>query len=253
MRGGSVHYRLTLVMPVYNEEDCLDRVVRGWLDVLRDDIGPYRLIVVDDGSKDGSGEILDKLAAELPAVHVIHQPNSGHGAALRAAYRAAADSDWVFQVDSDDQFLPREFSFLWDMRHDADFIIGYRTARRDGPVRLLVTRTLRLILWALFSCRLRDANIPFRLMRGGTLAELLAYVPEGAFIPNVLLSVLACKRGRFVQDVPVTHLERKTGKVSIANIRLLRALVRCTIELLSFRLGPFRSISGAAAPEVVNK
>jgi glycosyltransferase involved in cell wall biosynthesis len=242
-------YTLTVVMPAYNEEGCIEQVVRGWHGGVVAKIQPSRMLVVDDGSRDDTGKILDRLARELPGLDVVHQKNAGHGAALFTAYRACSDSEWVFQVDSDGQFLPSDFRLLWERRSESGFITGYRMERNDAPVRLVVTRVLRIVLFLLFGCRCKDSNIPFRLMDGGPLKAYLPMVPDGVFIPNIFLSVIASASGQRLLDIPVTHMERKTGTVSIASFRLLKVLVRCVVELVSFRFGAHRTVSAVKPSE----
>jgi len=234
-------------MPSYNEEGCIERVVRSWHGEVLNVLGRSKMVVVDDGSRDSTGRILDALATELPGLEVIHQKNGGHGAALITGYKATADAEWVFQVDSDGQFLPADFWKLWDRRAKGRFITGYRKERFDAIVRLIITRVLRLVLYLLFGCTAKDSNIPFRLMKGDTLGSYLALVPEGVFIPNIFLTVIAVKSGQAVLDIPVTHVARKTGAVSLANIRLAKALIRCVSELVRFRFGAYRAIK--ARPE----
>src|SRR3569623_1942649 len=95
--------KLAIVMPAYNEAGCIETVVRDWKQVATKAEGV--LIVVNDGSRDDSGKILDRLAAELPALKITHQPNGGHGSAVLNGYRQAldADAEYVFQTDSDNQ------------------------------------------------------------------------------------------------------------------------------------------------------
>lgn len=240
-RAEHVSFNLTVVMPAYNEEGCIEAVVREWHGGVVAGIPGARMLVVDDGSRDATGAILDRLASELPALSVVHQINAGHGAALLSAYGMCADDEYVFQVDSDGQFLPADFGKLWERRAESGFITGYREVRYDSPVRLFVTRALRLMLAALFGADCKDANIPFRLMEGHALQKLLSHVPKGVFIPNIFLSLLAARSGYDIMEIPVTHLPRVTGKVSIANLRLVRVLARCVGELASFRLGAYRN------------
>src|SRR4051812_47597585 len=107
---------LYIVMPAYNEEGCITEVVSGWLNELGAIPGAdVRMVVVNDGSRDKTGQLLDQLASRESRLIVVHQENGGHGKALRNAYEQAlrANPDWVFHVDSDDQFMPRDFEQLW--------------------------------------------------------------------------------------------------------------------------------------------
>lgn len=227
---------LIAVMPAYNEEGCIARVCGEWLDVLKAHDG--RLIVVDDGSRDSTGAILDGLAKNEPRLTVVHQPNRGHGPALLAAYRLAlaAPARLIFHVDSDDQFDPADFEALRRLRDGSKFILGHRKVRHDDPARFAITRILRLLILLGFGARIPDANIPFRLMDADYLRKLIAHVPEDCFAPNVLLSVLAATDGQDLKNVPVSHRRRRTGKVSIIRWRLAAACLRSSRDLAALRL-----------------
>src|SRR5437868_4422665 len=102
--------QLAIVMPAYNEEACIEGVVSAWLSVL--DTVPGTLFVVNDGSRDGTGKVLDRLAESHASLRVIHQKNAGHGAAVLRGYAEAIalGPEWIFQTDSDDQFDPMDFN-----------------------------------------------------------------------------------------------------------------------------------------------
>jgi glycosyltransferase involved in cell wall biosynthesis len=227
-----------LVMPTYNEEAVIAAVLSEWTEELEKQVsGSFRIVVVNDGSRDSTGSILDQLALREARLRVIHQKNGGHGAAVLTAYRAAVDlpARYVFQVDSDDQFPPEDFALLWRERERSDFILGVRSERHDPPHRLLISRFLRWLLFGLYGVRIEDANVPFRLIEASYLRRLLAVLPEDVFAPNIFLSVLAASRNGGLISVPVRHRERTGGKVSIIGWRLIRACMRCVKELVAFR------------------
>ena len=227
---------LAIVMPAYNESGCIESVVKSWLTVF--DTVPGVLIVVNDGSKDDTGKILDAVAQNEPRLKVIHQKNAGHGAAVMRGYQEAllTGEPYVFQTDSDDQFLPVDFPKLWELRDRSPFITGYRKVRHDAFARLVITRIVKVLNFLFFGCWLRDSNIPFRLIRAEYLRELLPLIPPGIFTPNIMLSVLAAKAGANLQEIPISHVERKTGTVSIVKWRLIKVCFRSAYELLRFRL-----------------
>jgi glycosyltransferase involved in cell wall biosynthesis len=226
---------LAIVMPAYNESGCIETVARSWLRIL--DEVPGFMIVVNDGSKDRTGEILDRLAASDSRLKVVHQANAGHGAAVLRAYREALQLDpaYVFQTDSDDQFKPNDFWQLWERRSRSPFITGYRQARSDAFHRLIITRILILLNWVIFGVRLKDANIPFRLMRAEFLDKLLRMFPNSVFAPNIFLAVLAAKAGSNLFELPIVHEKRRTGQVSIIRWKLVKICWRCAAELFRFR------------------
>mgnify|MGYP001321899673 CR=1 FL=1 len=227
-----------LVMPAYNEEGCIVPVVSAWRDELARLFGAdFRLVVVNDGSRDNTGKLLDQLAATESRLIVIHQKNSGHGGALLRAYHEAValSPDFVFHVDSDDQFKPADFSRLWFRRHESPCILGYRSVRHDALHRLVITRILRVVLLALYGRYLKDSNVPFRLLRTDFLAEALAIIPPETFAPNIFLAVLGARIDADLMHLPVSHEDRKTGTVSIVRWKLIRVCFRCVGELWRFQ------------------
>lgn len=227
-----------LVMPAYNEEACIAAVVQGWLDEFGRLFGQdFRMIVVNDGSRDRTGEILDSLAARAPALRVIHQKNSGHGGALLHGYNEAValKPAYIFQVDSDDQFKPADFKQLWTRRAESSCILGYRSVRHDAYHRLVITRILRFVLLLLYGRYLKDSNIPFRLLERGFLEEALRIIPPTTFAPNIFIAVLGARLDSNLMHLPVSHEDRKTGSVSIVRWKLIRVCLRCVGELLGFR------------------
>jgi dolichol-phosphate mannosyltransferase len=228
---------LAVVIPAYCEEACIEKVLRGWNAVFEGLAirGGYEIIVVNDGSKDRTGEILEGLAKQIRTLRVVHQKNAGHGAAVLRGYHAAKGAEWVFQVDSDDQFEPGEFKRLWEARDQSDFILGHRKARHDARHRLFISGLARKLIWSLFGVKGKDFNIPFRLMRGEYLELLLSGLPEKLFAPNIFLAILAGALGQDLKFIPVTHKPRTTGSVSILRWRLLKVCLQSVRELIQFR------------------
>jgi glycosyltransferase involved in cell wall biosynthesis len=228
-------------MPAYNEEEIIETVVKNWtafLDKHFQNAGETRLIVVNDGSRDKTGAILDRIAPQYSKLVVVHQPNGGHGKAAVTAYQKAVElnSEWVFQTDSDDQFVAEDVLKLWDKRHESDFILGYRQVRHDAPFRLFVTKVLQASLFTIYGTFISDSNIPFRLIRGTYLKKLLAQLPNPVpFAPNIFLAVMAKKAGQKTFDIPITHKERATGEVSIQKMKLLKVCWQSFKELARFR------------------
>lgn len=232
--------KLAIVMPAYNEQGCIEQVVSKWTSLFKEQsLGPdeAQLIVVNDGSRDKTGALLDALTAKNPYLKPHHQANAGHGKALLTAYRIASDmqAEWVFHVDSDDQFATSDFVALWAQRNRSNFILGHRRTRHDALHRLVITRIVRSLNFLLFGVWIPDANIPYRLIEGNFLTALLTALPQNVFAPNIFLAVTAARMGQDLINVPVHHEERKTGTVSILRLNLLKVCFRSAKELLSFR------------------
>lgn len=221
---------ISIVMPVYNEEEIIEEVVRGFHRKVLSHFNNWEFIMIDDCSTDTSGEVLDKLAEEIP-LRIIHlQKNRGHGIALRTALDQA-QKKWLFHCDSDNQFYPEDFWKLWKKKNNNDIVIGYRQKRHDPLSRLLITRLVRLINYILFGVYLIDANSPFKLMKKTLLNEILKYISKNVFAPSIMITVLSKKLGKHVIEVPVRNLPRVTGKISIVKWALVKACLRSTKEL----------------------
>ncbi len=225
---------LVIVMPAYNEAACIEKVARAWLSVASAYDGI--LLIVNDGSRDNTAEVLNAMARKEHRLKVVHQENAGHGKAVRNGYEQALrlGPEFVFQTDSDDQFNHEDFGKLWDARYEAPFILGYRQVRHDPLVRIVISRLNAVLLLVFFGAEIRDANVPFRLMQSRFLAGLLTLVPRGVFIPNIFLSILAAKSKGTLLEMPVSHRERRTGVVTL-NRRLFDVCNRCFSEIRAFR------------------
>lgn len=214
--------KLYIVIPAYNEEENIEKVVEEWYKIveLYNTSGGSRLVIVDDGSRDCTYEILKKLSESRPLLIPISKENEGHGATVLYAYNYAIEqgADYVFQTDSDGQTLPDEFHDFWDSREKYSMIIGHRNHRQDGLSRVIVTKTLKLVIKLCFHVTVKDANTPFRLMRVCDLKENLKYVPEKFNLANVILSVIYEKKKMPVRYMEITFRPRQGGKNSI-NIR----------------------------------
>jgi glycosyltransferase involved in cell wall biosynthesis len=227
---------VTIVMPAFNEQDIIERTVRDWHDQVVAKLPGAELLVVDDCSTDGTGAVLEKLATQLPAVRFVRPArNGGHGKALRFGFRQTKE-EYIFQIDSDQQHLPSEFWELWMLREN-DFVFGVRKDRADGWLRVVITRTMRILNFAMWGIWIRDANCPFKLMRRDALESVLGNISEGCFIPMVEVSILARKMKFSVAEVSVTHLARRGGTQSLKGaMRWIRVGFTCAWQLLTLRL-----------------
>ena len=241
-------HKIAIVMPAYNEAAVISEVVDKWSRLLTSNFTENEnpvLIVVNDGSKDDTNEILIDLAKHNPILIPVNQPNGGHGKAVVNAYKKAIElnAEYIFQTDSDDQFETQDFFKLWEKRNDSNFILGYRKLRFDAPIRLIITRILKYSVFMFFGVFIEDSNIPFRLIKGDFLKKMLDNLPEPVpFAPNIFLSVMAKKAGNNIFSIPITHKDRHTGEVSIRKMKLLKVCYTSFKELMAFR----RSLSEIA-------
>lgn len=223
-------YQLVLVMPVYNEQECVVDVVQGWRDELTRIGIDFLLLVINDGSRDLSGERLARFV-EDPRVRVINKANSGHGPSILLGYRlACAQAQWVFQTDSDDEMSPAYFRDLWQRRHEYDALFGRRHNRIQGAGRRLISRVSRLTVGLLFRPGVKDVNTPYRLIRSPLLKTIVDLIPSDTFAPNLVISGGVAMSGGRIFNRPVPHQGRRTGSVSIVKWKLWRAACRSFIQ-----------------------
>lgn len=220
---------LYLVMPAYNEEANIEKAVRGWYRVVESHGGGglSRLLVIDDGSVDGTYGILKRLEKEMPLLKSVTKPNSGHGATVLYGYRMAIaeGADYIFQTDSDGQTNPDEFHIAWHVREKYDAVIGNRFMRGDGLARAFVEKVLCMILKSVFGIKqpLPDANAPFRLMGAGAVKSLLPYIPVDYNLPNAVMTALYLRFGHKVCFMDITFKPRVKGRNSI-NLRKIAGI-----------------------------
>ncbi|MBR5369383.1 MAG: glycosyltransferase family 2 protein [Lachnospiraceae bacterium] len=216
--------KLYAIIPAYNEQDNIRNVINDWYDVITSTGSESRLVVIDDGSKDDTFRIMQEEAAQKPALIALHKENSGHGATVLYGYNYALENgaDFVFQTDSDGQTLPSEFDMFYRRRHEYPFIIGLRKDRKDGFFRIITNRVLRYVVRAVFKIDLKDINTPYRLMESSLLRDCLRYIPKNFNLSNVILTVVAARRGYRGLYIPVTFRNRQGGKNSINIKKIFR-------------------------------
>jgi glycosyltransferase involved in cell wall biosynthesis len=226
---------LSVVMPVYNEAGVIESLVEDLGRELLPLVESLEVIVVDDASTDETPAILERLARDRPWLNVQRpERNAGHGPAVIRGLRLAR-AEWVFQIDSDGQFVVAEFARLWDRRESADLVLGVRTQRNDPLHRLLLSRTVRIATSLLAGRRIRDANTPFRLLRRAVWVDLEGLMAPETLAPNILVTLGAAVRGWRIVDVPVTHLPRERGVSSLRALRLVRFSLRGLRQLVGYR------------------
>lgn len=221
---GTTMDKLYIVIPAYNEEDNIKKVIMEWYPVVEKIGNGSRLVIIDDGSKDATYEMMQEAAKKLTAFEPVTKTNSGHGATVLYGYKYAinAGADYIFQTDSDGQTLPDEFWQFWDMRKKYDMIIGQRKGRQDGLSRVFVTKTLKSVLQLCFHVRVTDANTPFRLMKADILKEQIGLIPDNYNLSNVIISVIYAKKKLAVKYLPITFRPRQGGVNSINMKKIIK-------------------------------
>lgn len=229
---------LTFFFPAYDEEGNVEAVVRDALAILPRFAETLDVLVVDDGSRDRTGEIADELARRHPEVRVIHHGrNRGYGGAVRTGL-SSATQPFVFYTDGDRQFDLGELGSLIGALDGADAVVGYRRKRRDPRPRLFIAWVYNRLIRLLFGGGWRDVDCAFKLFR----TEVFERVPldrvrsNGAFFsPELLITLRAA--GVAVHQVGVGHYPRTLGEAKGAPPRVILRAIR---DLLLLRLRLWR-------------
>lgn len=223
---------LSYFFPAHDEADNLEPLVAEALEELPRLADAFEVICVDDGSRDGTGQIADRIAAEHPGlVRVVHHPvNRGYGAALRSGFGAARHQLVCF-TDGDRQFRVADLALLLDRLAERDgdgktpdVVAGYRLRRADPALRLAYARIYRLCLRLFFGLRLRDVDCACKLFFRAAL-EGVHVESHGAFLSAELLIKLR-ESGRQVVEVGVPHHPRTAGRASGADPKVVLKAVR---------------------------
>lgn len=212
--------RLSVAAPAYNEAGAIETVVRGWHDYLRaqSDLASFEIVVCNDGSRDATGAILDRLAAEWPEVKPLHFPtNRGAAAALNAAI-AATSGDWVLLTDSDGQFSIRNLPLMLAAlrANNAMAAIGIRR-KKDRAFARFGTWSSGLLCNLVHGSRLADFNSAFKLVWGPRLRSLGLEARGMNYSTEVTSRLL--EAGIMPVQVGIDHHPRIAG---ISSMRLAR-------------------------------
>ncbi len=211
-------------MPALDEEENIELAVCRAYNALRKYAAEFEIIVVDDGSTDGTQAVLDNMKDNMKCLKMIrHERNMGYGAALRSGF-AAAELEYVFFTDSDNQFDPGELALLLPHAHKFDFVIGYRKNRADSWIRLFLAKGFNLLVRLLFGLKVRDVDCAFKLMKRSVLDALT--LESDDYLINAEMLGRARAKGFSIRQVPVTHYPRRAGKSKIEAGDIKRTFLR---------------------------
>lgn len=227
---------LSFFFPAYNEERTVEALVREAQTKLPKYADDLEIVIVDDGSRDRTGEIADRLAAEDPSVRVVHhRPNRGYGGAVRSGL-SAATKRYVFFSDGDRQFDLDDLERLVPLLDRADVVVGYREKRADPAKRLVIAWVYNTLIRILFFAPFRDVDCAFKLFDRDvfTRVPLSRIRSNGAFFSPELLLVLRAA-GERIEQVGVRHFPRRYGEEKGATLivvaRAIRDLFRLRLRL----------------------
>ena len=228
--------RLTVSLPAYNEQDNIGPMI----DLVLQEVGPLvddlEVIVVDDGSRDATAQVVEARAEQDPRVRLVRHPvNQGYGAAVYDGVWAAS-KEWIFFTDSDRQFSLDELPRFLAHRSDADLVIGYRFARSDPWFRRFFGQGWSWLVNLMFGYTARDIDCAYKLFRREVI-ETIQVDSRGATFSAEFL-VQAKRAGFRIVEEPVSHHPRVAGSQTGANPRVI---LRAFRELAKLRWRLWRS------------
>ncbi|MFN0104355.1 MAG: glycosyltransferase family 2 protein [Bryobacteraceae bacterium] len=214
-------YGLSVFFPAYNDAPSLPALINKTFAVLDQSAREFEVIVVNDGSADDTGAVLEALRnVHGPRLRVItHPENRGYGGALRTGFAAAA-KEFVFYTDGDGQYdvgeLPSLLEAVWP---DVGLINGYKTRRRDPLRRVVIGAVYNQFARLLFGVKLRDIDCDFRLIRRSLLERAKLHSSSGAICVELVKMLEAS--GMRVVEVPVSHYPRRHGRSQFFRVKSL--------------------------------
>ncbi len=226
--------KVSITIPVYNEAEIIKKIISE-IDAKVVKKGNFEFIVVEDGSNDGTKEVLKKIGKKYNLLLFMDNERRGYHGALKYAL-TIPKGDVIFFSDSDGQHDPANFWDLYKYVDDYDIISGFRIIRTDPFHRIILSRIYNFSLLPLFSTFFRDSNCGFKIIKKRVIDDVLGDVKYIKFGFSTEFLVLAKKRGYKILEVPVTHRKRTTGRATQFEIRRLpKAIVAQILGMISLK------------------
>ena len=225
---------LSVFFPAYNEEKNLRKTVTSAIDVLKDIADQWEVIIVNDGSKDKTGEIAKNIVKDYPNhVRLItHDPNRGYGGALKSGMYKA-EYKWIAFTDSDGQFDFSEIDrFIVKQKETkADLVIGYYLDRKVPFFRIIGSKVWEMAVFILFGLWVKDIDCGFKLFRKKVVDEIPRLEAErGPFITSEFL-IKSKDAGFKIEEVGVSHFAREHGAATGANLDVIASGLTDLVKL----------------------
>lgn len=221
--------QISLFLPAYNEEENIKKTVQDADKILKKVADKYEILVVNDGSKDKTGDIVKTLQKTNKNIRMItHNPNRGYGAAFKSGLYGSK-MDHVSFIDSDGQFDYSEITKFIPHLDKYDLVIGYRINRRDPFHRKLNAFVWKLWVWFLFGLWVRDIDCAFKVINKKVI-DSIKLTTESALTSAEFL--IRCKQaGYSIKQVGVNHYPRTAGQQTGANIKVILRAFRESFKL----------------------
>ncbi|HUS52029.1 MAG TPA: glycosyltransferase family 2 protein [Candidatus Bathyarchaeia archaeon] len=213
---------LSVFFPAYNEEANIGKILRRAVKILPQMAKKWEILVINDGSTDRTGKIVEELIKKEPRIRMItHTPNRGYGATLKSGlYNSLyqlilfTDADGQFDFSEAERFLKAQ------SETKADLVIGYYLKRAVPFYRIWASRAWEMVIFLMFGLKVRDIDCGFKLLRKEVVEKISRLQSErGPFISSELL-IKAKKAGFKIVELGVRHYPRKEGRATGASLRV---------------------------------
>jgi len=205
---------VSIILPVHNEAQSIKSVITEFYQEINSKI-PLKIVVVEDGSTDGTKKVLSDLAKKIPMELMMKRERRGYSDALLEGLRNV-DTEYVFFTDSDGQHSARDFWLLYGLKDKYDIVSGYRAKRADALYRRIMSKVFQRMATVLFKMStFRDITDPFKLMRttiAKRVATELKYMKESFWTE---FTIRACKDRYQIAEVPANHRNRLGGSTRV--------------------------------------
>ena len=223
---------VSMCLPAFNEEDNIKKAIDDSIPVLNAISDDWEIVVVDDGSEDGTNKITKEIIELNKRVRLVqHDKNRGYGQALITSF-AACRKKWIWLSAADNQFSPDEILKMAPFIKDYDVVVGFRYNRADPPYRRLYAKLYNGLIKSVLGLKIKDINCGFKLIKRDVF-EKFSLESTGALIDTEFL--YKCKKnGITLKEVAVEHKSREFGSQTGGNFMVV---IRMFMELLRLRMG----------------
>ncbi len=236
---------LSVVAPVYNEEQVIEEIIRYWFEVLKKNGISHEVVLGDGGSNDKTLEILERLGTEHTNLTVVHAPQpSGYGNALFSAIYATR-GEYVVMLDSDGQFDLADYAPMLEklQKENLDVVTGYRIRKEDKFIRVFADRVLNLIVRIMFWLNQKDTNCALKVFKGDAIRSMRIEARAWPTPTEIMIRLKA--QGYKVGEMGIKHHAREGGETKLRVFRTGFEML-CFLFYLKFKLRLYRK-------KVINK
>lgn len=223
--------KLAIIIPVFNEENNIEKLITDWFkEISKYYKKNFKFIIINDGSTDDTHKKLKKIKSNF--LIYINQKNIGHGNTCFKGYKLALKKkyDLIFQIDSDNQCDPKYFKYFIKSIDHEDAVFGNRVTREDGILRIIFSKVLSIIIFLRTFVYIKDANVPYRMIKRKNLEKVIKEIPYSVELKNVYLSYLI-KKNYKIHWIDINFRKRLFGKTNYNFMRLALMIINLLFRL----------------------